>query len=87
MPRQSHVDTTPGSPIQVFEDGTYANNDGWDKQHFFELVVLHCLEHAVHGEGGEHVDIGIEQDRQVHLLTVSVQNMWRVISKERKVIV
>ena len=42
-----------------------ADEDRWDEKEFTELVVDDCVEHVFHGEGGEHVDFGIEKDWEV----------------------
>ena len=40
-----------------------ADEDGGDKEELAELVFDDCVEHGFHGEGGEHVDFGVEEDR------------------------
>ena len=46
----------------------HADEDGWDEEHFFQFVVLDRLQHGFHREGGEHVNVGVEQDGEMQLV-------------------
>lgn len=41
------------------------DQDRWDEEQLFDLVLDHRLQHRRHREGGEHDDLGVDHDRQV----------------------
>ena len=42
-----------------------ADDDWRDEEELFDLVFADDVQHAGHGEGGEHVDFGVDEDGEV----------------------